>query len=67
MTGIKHNGVTVSVEDWNPWKKKPVLTVRFDEENAVYKFASFNSKESAERFVEIMERFFDGIASKEAK
>lgn len=36
MTGVKHNGVTVSVQKWSD-HKKPVLAVQFDDENAIYK------------------------------
>lgn len=61
MKGIKHNGVTVSVQDWSPWKKLPVLTVEFDGENKAYKVASFNSKETAEWFCDVMEEFFKGL------
>ena len=58
MKGIRRNGITVSVEDWSPWKKRPVLAVRFDDENKVYKAASFKDKETAEWFCQIMEEFF---------
>lgn len=61
MKMIKHNGVIVSVQDWSPWKKLPVLVVEFEWENKAYKVASFNSKEMAEWFCEVMEAFFDGI------
>ena len=61
MTGIKHNGITVSVQDWSPWKKLPVLVVEFEGENTAYKVASFNSKETAKWFNEVMEEFFKGL------
>ena len=61
MTGIKHNGITVSVQDWSPWKKLPVLVVEFEGENKAYKVASFNSKETAKWFNEVMEEFFKGL------
>lgn len=61
MKGIKHNGVTVSVQDWSPWKKLPVLAVEFDGENKVYKVASFNSEETAKWFCDVMEEFFKGL------
>lgn len=59
MKRIKHNGVIVSVQDWSPWKKLPVLVVEFEGENKAYKVASFNSKKTAEWFCEVMEEFFD--------
>ena len=58
MKGIRHNGIVVSVQDWSPWKKLPVLVVEFDGENKAYKCASFNSKETAEWFCDVMEEFF---------
>lgn len=58
MKGIKRNGITVSVEDWSPWKKLPVLAVKIEDENKVYKVASFKDKETAEWFCDIMEEFF---------
>lgn len=39
----------------------PVLAVRIDGENAVYKVASFTSEETAKWFCEIMEEFADGL------
>ena len=59
--GISRNGITVSVEDWGPWRKLPVLAVRIDGENATYKVASFNSKETAEWFCEIMVEMMSGL------
>ena len=57
--GIKRNGITISVEDWSGMgKKKPVLAVKIEDENAKYKVASFNSKETAMWFLEICEEFF---------
>lgn len=64
MKGVKHNGVTISVQDWSPWKKRPVLVVSFEGENAAYKVASFASKETAEWFAEVCEKFFDGLVTK---
>lgn len=55
---IKRNGITISVEDWSPWKKLPVLAVRIEDENKTYKVASFKDKETAEWFCDIMEEFF---------
>lgn len=30
MKGIKHNNITISVQDWKPWEKLPVLVVEID-------------------------------------
>lgn len=65
MKGIKHNGITVSIQDWSPWKKLPVLVVEFDGENTAYKVASFSSKSQAEWFCEVMEEFFKGLVRQE--
>jgi len=61
--GIRHNGVVVSVQQWQS-HKKPVLTVQFADENRIYKVASFNSVESADWFIEVMEEFFEGLVNK---
>ena len=63
MQGIRHNGVTVSVQKWES-HKLPVLAVSFEGENRVYKVASFNSQKTADWFCEIMEEFFEGLVSK---
>ena len=55
---IKRNGIIISVEDWSPLRKKPVLAVSFENENKTYKAASFNDKETAEWFCGVMEEFF---------
>ena len=60
MTGIKHNGIIVSVQRWES-HKLPVLAVQLENENAVYKVASFNSEQTAKWFEEIMEEFFEGL------
>ena len=62
--GIRHNGVTVFVQKWYS-HKLPVLAVKIEDENCVYKVASFNSIETANWFVEIMQEFFDGIVKRE--
>ena len=67
MTGIKHNGVTISVQNWKPWKKLPVLVVEFEGENRGYKVASFNSEETAKWFCEVCEEFFNGLVIGRAK
>lgn len=61
MKGVKRNGIKVSVQDWSPWKKLPVLVVEFEGENTAYKVASFNSKEMADWFCEVMEVFLEGM------
>lgn len=62
--GIKHNGVIVSVQKWDS-HALPALVVQFENENRVYKVASFNSIETANWFVEIMGEFFDGLVKKD--
>ena len=51
---IKINGAEVGVMHF-PYRKKPCLYVRFPEENAYYKVASFNSEEIADWFIEVLE------------
>ena len=58
MNGSKRNGIIISVEDWSPLRKKPVLAVSFENENKHFKVASFNDKESADWFCDVMEEFF---------
>ena len=58
--GIRHNGITVYVTKWNS-HKKPILAVKVENENCIYKVASFNSIETAKWFVERMEEFFNGL------
>ena len=55
---IKSNGIIVSVQDWSPWRKLPVLVVEFEGENRAYKVASFNSEATARWFLEVMGEFF---------
>ena len=62
--GVSHNGIVVSVQRWDS-HKHPVLAVRFEDENRVYKVASFNSEETAHWFEEIMEEFFKGIVKED--
>lgn len=54
--GIELNGIAVTVEHF-PYRKKPVLAVT--EGNATYKVASFNSEETADWFLTMMERMFN--------
>lgn len=65
MKGIKHNGVKVSVQDWSPWKKLPVLVVEFEGENSAYKVAQFKDKATADWFCGIMEIFFEDLFGSE--
>ena len=39
-----------------PMRKKPVIAVSFEGENAMYKVASFNSEETAQWFIECLEK-----------
>ena len=64
--GIRHNGVTVSVQKWDS-HKLPVLAVQIADENRIYKVASFNSIETANWFIELMQEFFDGLVKQEAE
>ena len=38
-----------------PLRKKPVIAVSFDGENAMYKVASFNSEKTAQWFLDCLE------------
>ena len=58
--GMRHNGITVSVQKWDS-HKLPVLAVQIEDENRLYKVASFNSIETANWFVETMQEFFEGL------
>lgn len=40
-----------------PYRKKPCLAVQIDEENCLYKVASFNSEETARWFLDIFKEF----------
>ena len=55
--GVERNDIQVLVEHM-PYRKKPCLSVQIG--NCVYKVASFNSEETADWFLEIMEEFFGG-------
>lgn len=54
---FRRNNIIIGVEEWPTMRKKPVLAVRIDGENAAYKVASFNNQGAAEWFCEIMEKF----------
>ena len=64
--GMRHNGITVSVQKWDS-HKLPILAVQIEDENRLYKVASFNSIETANWFVEIMQEFFDGLVKREGE
>jgi len=51
---LKVKDMAVHIQKW-PTHKKPVLAVSFDNENCIYKIASFNSEETAEWFVKNLE------------
>ena len=55
--GLTHNGIMVAVEHF-PDRKKPVLCVYRVKENWGYKVASFNSEETADWFLELMEEMW---------
>ena len=59
MTGVKNNGITISVQRWES-HKLPVLVVEFDDDHCMYKVASFNNEKTAHWFEEVMEEFFNG-------
>lgn len=60
MFDVERNGIIISVEDWRPKKKNPVLTVSFIGEPDTHKVASFSNEEVAIWFAEICEEFFKG-------
>ena len=60
MIGVRHNGITISVQRWE-CRKKPVLAVQIENDPCIYKVASFNNDAIAEWFAEILEEFFDGM------
>lgn len=62
IRGFKHNGVIVTVQKWDT-HKHPVLAVQFENENKIYKVASFNSTETADWFADVMEQFFEGMVN----
>ena len=52
---IEKGGVKICVMHF-PYRKKPCLAVEID--NCLYKIASFNSEETADWFLEIVEEMF---------
>ena len=62
-TGISRNGIGVYVQKWES-HKLPVLCVKVENDNCLYKVASFNSVETAEWFTEVMEEFFSPLIGK---
>ena len=51
---LRVKDMAVHIQKWST-HKKPVLSVKFDDENCLYKIASFNSEETAEWFVKNLE------------
>ena len=47
--------MTIHFYDRYPMRKKPVMAVSFDGENAVYKVASFNSEVTMKWFLECLD------------
>lgn len=62
MNGVMHNGISVTVQHL-PDRKNPALCVQFDDENRIYKVASFNSEKTARWFSEVMEDFWKGLVA----
>lgn len=60
--GIRHNGIDIYVSKWSS-HKKPVLAVKTENENCIYKVASFNSVETADWFIDMMQKFFSGLTA----
>lgn len=58
MVSIEKNGVKICVTHF-PYRKKPCLGVEID--NCLYKVASFNSEETADWFIEIVEEMFGEV------
>lgn len=58
---LSRNGISIHMEMWDG-HKKPVLAVKVEKENCVYKVASFNSVETADWFIEkFTGQFLDGL------
>ena len=51
---LRVKDMAVHIQKW-PTHKKPVLAVKFDDENVMYKVASFNSDQTAKWFAECFE------------
>lgn len=58
IQGYERNGIGIVVMHMRPQRKKPVLAVKID--NGFTKVASFNSEETADWFLEILEEFIHG-------
>lgn len=57
--GISLNGYEITVEHITGFRKKPCLMVKTpDKENTYYKVASFNSKETADWFIEQIKKMY---------
>ena len=59
MTGIRSNGITISVKQL-PKHKRKALCVTFDDEPVtIYKLATFDSNKQANWFEEILKEMFE--------
>lgn len=54
--GYKRHGISITVQHMR-YRKKPCLAIRIDDENCLYKVASFNSEETAQWFLDIFKEF----------
>lgn len=59
---LRKGDIEITAENWAPVRKKPVLAIRRG--NTATKYASFNSKEAAEEFMDILAAF---VGAKEIK
>lgn len=59
MNGISSNGICVFISKYGR-RKRPALCVTVENDNQIYKVASFDSDEKAEWFCQIMEEFIHG-------
>ena len=57
ISGAKRGETLVAVMPL-PKHKLPALTVQFDNDNTIYKVATFDSAEKAKWFIEVMDEFF---------
>lgn len=58
--GVRRGGISVNVMEWDGYKN-PVLVVGLEDENVNYKVASFNSRETAEWFIDKLREFLNGL------
>ena len=55
---ISHNGTRIIVTDMKELGKRPSLVVSFDDDATIYKVASFQSKEKAQWFIDVLKEFY---------